>query len=228
MPPSPQGSDSATELADQILESQVPSQFDSSSRNFLPHCVGESLVTEDLIWKELHLQPNDHDFPQGLIPWILKKAKKVFLTLIRCGMDADKAKEAMRRFWYHDFHDEILPESQMSTEDHQLNFPKDVWKKVKAHDFLDLYRWENLAPVFTAAQYDYDLHEKGILPFIEKDANVKEGAFSWVHKVAIHPEHTEHNVEEVIIIKWLETFLHGSPDPPAGRYQRDSSEQGRR
>ncbi|KAK8062587.1 serine/threonine protein kinase [Apiospora hydei] len=103
----------------------------------------------------------------------------------------------MRLFWWHDFHDRRLSASQLSPED-QLFHPG-LWAKVKAHDFLVMYRWENLAPVFTKAQYDYNLHEKGILPFITKDANVKEGAFSWVHKVTVHPEHTEHADKEVAI-----------------------------
>ncbi|KAK8063653.1 hypothetical protein PG996_008305 [Apiospora saccharicola] len=188
-------------LADQILEHQVSSQFDSHSRNFLPHLAGESLVTERLIKEELKLaQVDDDDISPELIPWILCRAKKVFLTLIRCGMDTNRARDAMRLFWCRDFHDQMLSVSQLSPEDRELNFPRVLWPNVKAHDFLETNRWENLAPVFRRMQYDYDLHEKGILPFIEKDANVKEGAFSWVHKVTVHTEHTEHE-DKVVAIK---------------------------
>ncbi|KAK8859618.1 Cyclin-dependent kinase 2 [Apiospora arundinis] len=63
--------------------------------------------------------------------------------------------------------------------------------------FLSLIRWENLAPVFTRSQYDYHVPEKGILPFLKIDADVREGGFSWVHKVTIHPEHIDGNIKEV-------------------------------
>ncbi|KAK8078886.1 TOL protein [Apiospora phragmitis] len=202
-------------LADRILESQVLSQFDSSSRNFLPHRAGDSFVTAPLIREELELaQDYDDELYHGLVPWILVKAKKVFLTLIRCGMEAGRAREAMRLFWWHDFHDQRLSVSQLSLEDQRSIFPRSLWTKFKAYDFFYTYRWENLAPVFTKTQYDYNLHEKGILPFTEKDANVKEGAFSWVHKVTVHTEHTEHAdkvVRTPIYYSILPVLHHNTP-----------------
>ncbi|KAK7993701.1 short-chain specific acyl-CoA dehydrogenase [Apiospora arundinis] len=189
-------------LADQILESQVSSLFDSSSRQFLPDGTGTSLVTDEVIWKELdlaHLMPDQGEFCKDLVQWILNDAKKVFLTLIRCGMTADSARTAMHWFFYEGFDDKRLSDTELSAEDKEQVFRKNVWSNLNAHNFLEIFRWENLAPVFTRAQYNYNLPEKGIFPFVVKDANAKEGAFSWVHKVTIHSQHTEHNIKEVAI-----------------------------
>ncbi|KAK8000982.1 HET-domain-containing protein [Apiospora marii] len=189
-------------LSDRIFDCQVPSQFDIPSRDFLPHQTGYSLVTEGVIRKELQLDrlpPDEDRFCTDLVRWITTGSKNVFLSLIRCGMGPEDARNAVHHFWFHNFHDERLSVSQLSDDEHHDIFPEDIWSRLKAQEFLHMYRWQHLAPVFTQAQYNYNLDEKGILPFIEKDANVKEGAFSWVHKVTIHSEHTQHTINTVAI-----------------------------
>ncbi|KAK8112924.1 serine/threonine protein kinase [Apiospora sp. TS-2023a] len=181
-----------------LLESLTTSYFDSNTRQFLPHKTGNDLVTKEVIWQELQLAQMQlsPDLIQGLVQWILDKARKVFLTLIRCHMTAQNAQNAMHRFWYHGYDDERLSESQLSPEDMKSIFTDGPWLPFTSHDFLTNYRWGNLSPVFRTSQYEYHLHENAILPFTKKGVNYREGAFSWVHRVSIHPEHTEHEGKE--------------------------------
>ncbi|KAK8029779.1 hypothetical protein PG993_011070 [Apiospora rasikravindrae] len=198
--PSPSESDPPG-FAESILKSQVVSQFDSNSREFLPYEIGNNLVTEQVVWQELELaqsQPSPPDFRHDLVQWTLTKAKKVFLTLIRCGMDPKRARRAMRWFHYYEF-DDLMLGGQLSAETQVLIFPSNPWKSFASHDFLTKFRWENMAPVFTKRDYNYNLHDNAILPFTKKDVNVREGAFSWVYRVTIHPEHTKNGFQEVAI-----------------------------
>lgn len=217
-------------FADQLLKSQDVSQFDSNNREFLPHATGNRLVTKEVIWQELELaqlEPTPPGFCDDLVQWTYDEAKKVFLTLIRSGMYARSARTAMRWFYHYEFNDQRLSE-QLSPEDQNSIFPNDPWTSFTSHDFLTKFRWVNMSPVFTKERYVYNLHDNAILPFTEKDGKVREGAFSWVHKVSIHPEHTEHEALEVCKTSHSFMNLRSHSDLSPGCHQGNSREQGGR
>ena len=74
-------------------------------------------------------------------------------------------------------------------------FDEDIWDMNRLHRFCQT-QWQFLAPVF-ATDYRYNLQPECIFPFIAKDELVREGAFSFVYKVTVHPAHANPSYSQV-------------------------------
>lgn len=190
-------------LSDQILDKYVKSKFDPEAKQFLPEGCIDELVTLEAIIKELdekdQLKPGDLDLQEGsvkknVIDFVRGKAKKVFAITVVSGLRGQELKRAMFQFWGINFTDNSLP-----VKEGNLACFRDtatLWSRVRIHHFCR-EQWRFLAPVFSQQNFKVDLEPEHILPFIEKDNLVKEGAFGQVFQIEIHSAHQKHPVLNV-------------------------------
>jgi hypothetical protein len=191
-------------LALRIIRSLVDSA-DGSNLKFLPNSCLDTLVTKATIQEELELATSSlgEIERRELIEWIHTYAKKLFLITIRCGLSADNARDSMRCFRYFKKSDESLPLLQTTPDaTEEPCFNPAFWTELQIDNF-SAWQWAHLAPVFDPSEYDYPLADRCILPFVKKDENIKQGAFSWVHRVEIHPEYNGHDALLVRLITSL-------------------------
>jgi hypothetical protein len=188
-------------LASQIIESLVKSADDGSSQ-FVSEQKVHRIITADAVLEALpksfsEMSESDH---RDLVEWVYTKARALLFITLRCDVRGKNIVQSMCCFRHYGYEDSSLPisEDAIIKDDSRLFHPK-FWSVFQKHNFA-IYQWAHLAPVFAQTQYDYDLPERCILPFIEKDENVKEGAFSWVHKVVIDPDHDRRNASTVGLV----------------------------
>ncbi|KAI9162755.1 Cyclin-dependent kinase [Paramyrothecium foliicola] len=187
-------------LASEILQKLVVSAFDDGGRKFLPRGSIDKLVTKVTIAQELQLATLDWHtaYLDIFATWVLTQAPRLFLIVLKCGLKAETAREALRCFQHYGFTDALLPVQGSPSLSDKSHFHCSYWDDLTADRFT-MNQWEYLAPVFEPARYHYNLQDGCVLPFIQQDPNRKEGAFSYVYKVVIHPEHNGHNIQEVAI-----------------------------
>ncbi|KXJ96488.1 hypothetical protein Micbo1qcDRAFT_210763 [Microdochium bolleyi] len=167
LPKLPPAEDSFTDV---ICKAQKDSHFDSITRKFLPLKQISLLVNDKTVRKELGNGPHNDE----MVQWVVLKAPRVFLATY---------------FHHYKFDDERL-ESEIRdlggvSDVEKLGsyskeaFHSSIWTTHKLSNFCD-EMWKLTAPVFDLLKNDYDLCPKTTLPFIQKDYDVKEGAFSHV------------------------------------------------
>ncbi|KAE8447646.1 hypothetical protein EG329_010617 [Mollisiaceae sp. DMI_Dod_QoI] len=194
-------------LSDRILDKYVESKFDADIKLFLPAGCIDELVTLEAIIKELgekdqleygHLQLPERHLAMNLVEFVLRKSKKVFAITILSGLRGTVLRRAMQRFMEIDFTDYSLPLIGRDLEDapvfHHANFSP--WTQVRI-DYFRREQWRFLAPVFSPQNTMFHLEPEHILPFIQRDDQVKEGAFSQVFQAEIHPAHLKDSVMKV-------------------------------
>jgi len=201
-------------LSDQILDKYVKSKFDHEVKQFLPGGCIDELVTLEAIIKEIvekdQLKPGDLDLQEGsakkkVIDFIREKAKKVFAITVVSGLRGRDLGMAMFQFMGINFIDNSLPvkEGNLSC----FHCPASPWSRVRIHNFCR-EQWRFLAPIFSQQNFKVDLEPEHILPFIEKDNLVKEGAFGQVFPVEIHPAHQK---DPVLNVRPLSVLCHCLP-----------------
>lgn len=181
-------------LADQILEKFAVSRFDPDTKFFLPAGCIDELISREAISRELEnnptLDPRHFDIVEGLtgkiVDFVCGGAKKVFATAVLSGLRGEDLETAMELFMVESFTDESLPVRQETFE--ELFSGLDAWSRLARHRFCQ-EQWKFLAPVFSRQTFKLDLVPEHILPFIEKNRELREGAFSQVFRVQIHPAH---------------------------------------
>jgi hypothetical protein len=182
-------------LADQIVEGYATAVFNDQPQDFLPHSHIPKLITEAAIIEELELEDKDGDLEKDkdkiLVDFILKHAKKVFATTIITGISSNDLYKVMQTFKDNTppFQDDSLP-LKKDVMSKLACFSGKFWNKLRTHNFLK-NQWIFFAPVFSKSKFKLDLEPEHIFPFIEKSNDVKEGTFSHVYKVTIHPSHQE-------------------------------------
>ena len=203
------GLESEESLADKIAEALLPSDFDKPPREYLPEPRAKKLITAKSIIRQLHefedelatklrsaSRGNYEDFVRydsnyrtELAQWISLNATKIFAIVAQCDLDPIKFVLAMGLFRQHDFTDIKLPVTDFSK--HRELFRTEIWTRPKLRNFSES-QWRLLAPVFSPAQYDYDLESNCIFPFHVLKTIQQAGAFSSVYRIQIHPEHQLH------------------------------------
>jgi hypothetical protein len=184
-------------LTSQILHSFTEANFHDPPRRYLPRRKIEDLINQDSVKRELDKIPEAYKvkFDEGqrslLAAWVTKHARKVFATALQCDLEPYHLLLAMAVFQHQNFTDDRLP-----LPDHQKKrpppevFPAAIWAPLKLDNFCDR-QWKFLVPIFTKDEYNRDFSEKYIFPFTSDGAVPKDGAFSSVFRVKIHPDHRE-------------------------------------
>jgi hypothetical protein len=193
-------------LSDRILDKYVWSKFDPEAKQFLPEGCIDELVTLESIIKELYekdqLNPEDLDLQEGsvkknFIDFVRGPAKKVFAITVVSGLRGRELGLAMRKFRSINFTDNSLPVKEGNAAQVAcFGNTASPWSKTRIHNFCR-EQWRFLAPVFSQQKFTVNLEPPHILPFIEKDNLVKEGAFGQVFRVEIHPAHQKYPVLKV-------------------------------
>lgn len=186
-------------LANQIFNSLAWSKFDAQDKHFLPIDCIESLITKDAIRKELRLDNDSTVTQEQIVDWVYGEARNVFAITVQCDIGLDNTLESIKSFQKSKFNNASLPIDNPRTaslQEWSQHFCDKVWTPPRRYRFWE-NQWTFLTPVFATDKYNYNLSSECILPFIWKDETVKEGAFSCVYKVRIHPAHQEHEFKEV-------------------------------
>ena len=197
-------------LGNQIFNSLAWSKFDAQDKPFLPIDCIESLITKDAIRKELKLDNDSTETQEQTVDWIYREARNVFAIIVQCDIGLEKTLESINSFKKSMFNNASLPIENPRTTSLQKwsqHFYDKDWTPFRRYRFWE-YQWIFLAPVFAEDKYDYNLSSECTLPFIWKDETVKEGAFSCVYKVRIHPAHQKHEFNEVRTTLFFIKFIY--------------------
>ena len=182
-------SDSTPSLSDRICENFVSSVFDINPRDFLPHDCLVELITEAVIIHEMELPPLERNRDKELVMFILRNSKRVFATAAMCGIYGNRLLKIMKKFKDHGFDDDCLPVREEKVSGLPC-FSGRHWSAFRVRSFLE-NQWAFLAPVFSKSNFKLDLDPKHILPFTWVSNEAKDGTFSQVYQVKIHPSHQE-------------------------------------
>jgi serine/threonine protein kinase len=142
---------------------------------------------------------------EELAKFVCHGGKRLFAILVW-----SEAEVLIERFYHHRFGDQQLPvEVNINDDDedtvdafsfkfgrlnlindHPFNSPP--WSDRELENFCDNYQWPFLSPVFYEHQFQYQLHEKSRMPFMEQKARSrKETYFSVVEEWCIHRGHLQ-------------------------------------
>ncbi|KAI0541834.1 HET-domain-containing protein [Xylaria digitata] len=176
-------------LLDRIVKSYCPNKSTIHYERFFPNDALCRLVTEDTIITE-----------DEFVAWILKEAPKLFLICVRLKLKPRRVYESLTQFKKLKFTDQNLPIQDLESEDCQFREYFIPYCRTSSFfsDFFD-EQWKFLCPFFKDTPGDYSLHERHILPFIEKDSQGKAGAFGQVHKVTIHEAHRHPTIGQDLV-----------------------------
>ena len=192
------------ELSTILREHSVKSPFGKRSDHFLP--IGElhRLITRDSILAELEIEEENAGEAEGLIDFILRKARRLFAIVVYIRLP--KVEDAMLLFQENDFHDAQLPIEEWTKEVFESMFKENIehpfivmqgvlkrrkdyiWSRGYIYDFQKR-QWEFLAPVISTEETNDCYNSNAILPFTTQYTNLAEGSFGVVSKYAIHPDH---------------------------------------
>jgi len=168
-----------------------------NNTEFLPEGSFDELINRKEVQVEL---PN---IPSELVDFICKEAKRVFATMLFCGLDEQELISTIESFQNHVVTDALLPIPFESAESCQKE--KDSWcsNNSALHAFHCLpwrsssvitfceAQWKFLAPVFTFEKFsEAALQPSYILPFISTK-QAFQGPDSDLFDVEIHEDHQE-------------------------------------
>jgi len=196
-------SDGQSELSNQILDYHKKSVFDH--KEFVPEgCVDKIVRNRKVVLNAMKRGIESKD-DEELADFILEKAKKVFAITINIGFEDSKLYRVMQAFKKQNFHDDNgLPIKPVDDQNHILSsICRRLWNRSKIH-FFHRQQWEFMAPIFSTSQSNQDFNPDSILPIIYKEAS-REGAFSNVYKVSVHPSHykdPEQRVRTLFMIQY--------------------------
>ena len=199
---SPEADLSLSGLIDDKLEQSV---FDTKSESFLPAGEIDKLVNLEAIQERLQEDKGSSELDDEeieLAKWIQKEANKIFaiVILVELQTASSETLKSMKYFKEHGFNNSSLPIKDPRHSSGEKwscpeRFDSRIWKKVRVSKFSEK-QWWFLAPEFVK-DYRYNLESDHTLPFIKKDQHLREGAFSFVHKVTIHDAHANPSYSKV-------------------------------
>ncbi|RSL51016.1 hypothetical protein CEP51_015268 [Fusarium floridanum] len=167
----PEESHERDDLSLRIRDASIFSVFDDPSEYFLPNGSIDNLITKDSVYKELRAEPSslaeDKTELESLVEFVLVSARKLFATTLLIGNSGHELQSRMKWFQDEDITDDSLP-LQMSW------WEKNYWF---------------LAPVFSDTGLSYDFEPDTILPFTERDPDVKADRFGMTTQYRIHERH---------------------------------------
>lgn len=183
--------DSINSLADRIFDNLIASVFDETHRKFLPEGFLKKFITMEVIQKELgmgsgRLAPKD----ERIVDFILKHARKLFATMVYCGISGTNLLTAMKSAEGSNFNDGQLPINNLGS------LPRTGRPTLFQHlDRAMLNRfyeeqWSFLAPVFSMNDFssqDYDASV--ILPFVSVETRANSGGSHGIRRFGIPPSH---------------------------------------
>lgn len=180
-------------LINRILDNSVLGVFDQSPKRFLPNGFVKKIVTRDAVIANLKPERDSNQTnDEVLIHFILHDATIIFAIIVRLCLNGEELYRCMRRFQENNFTDNCLPVKEEDTTTlrcfEEINEPSLRWNLARTELFIDI-QFGFLAPVFSRAVFRMNLETQYILPFIEKDSQTREGAFSYVFRALIHETH---------------------------------------
>ncbi|KAF4539104.1 Serine threonine protein kinase [Lasiodiplodia theobromae] len=183
-------------LRDRICRATLSVTSSRDRTEFVPANKFNELVTEESIEAEIP------DSPRELIEFIYKDAKMVFMTVLDIKEHDNQSElgSMMQSFRASGFTDKHLPirnpRDLLAEHDNGHHFPvlpPDTFdhEKWTTDAKVRFYRsqWTFLAPIFTEGKLKHDFPQETMLPFTEISPSVREGFFSTVSQVKIHPAH---------------------------------------
>ncbi|KAK4198543.1 HET-domain-containing protein [Triangularia verruculosa] len=176
-------------LATVILKHVQNSVFDEQVREFVPNTCIESLLTPDAVRQGLYLS-DDPEFDEEVIDFVMKSARKLFITSLLAGLGArdHELANAMKQFEENGVDDKSLPLPDSAFRIDEDGEPLDPWTGVSRRNFRK-DQWMVLVPTISESNPELDLDPHCILPIIEKSKAGESGAFGVVFQVKIHKEH---------------------------------------
>jgi hypothetical protein len=183
-----------------ILELEKPSEFPLKPERtkFLPGGQESRLISINTIREELKIPPADRMKYEALVEWINTEARHVFVAHILAEIDDTGRLKSLQRFKDKGVNDDSLHgHVTKCIDDKPEYFHAQVWKKNSYRKAFFDSCWKLWAPIFTADNVDYQLHERDIWPITKCSKEVKFGNFSRVYRVTIHKDHHTHGYDEV-------------------------------
>lgn len=191
-------------LGDQIYQRLKRSKFDTKQQ-FLPEGCLDQLINPQALKDDLFYEKDILDsIDESLVNFINTHAKKVFATAYCVlGAGGSTLVATMAYFQSLEFSDKCLPIEDLLTDETMRNAPTELpfpfnqprpliisrtWAPMRINHFYQ-HQWKFLAPVFSKNQFHHVLSVDIVLPFIWVNNTTKEGLFSKVYEVEIHPEH---------------------------------------
>ncbi|KAI4663972.1 uncharacterized protein J4E79_003472 [Alternaria viburni] len=154
-----------------IVDNLILSGFEKTPHRFLPEGVIDDIVTEERLLIQVPSPDEDK-----LLDYIKLRAKKIFAILIY--IRPHSMRSALDWWRKKDMGDRDLPFRIQP-----------AWKKQSWFTDFQESQWTFLAPIFSTAGYNHDLHEEHILPFISKEWDADRGSFAVVSRYTIHNKH---------------------------------------
>jgi len=139
--------------------------------------------------------------PSELIDFVHRDAKRIFLALVLdSGAKVQHIESVMRACHESNMKDDRLPVDEMgcmgggetcrSRHETPLDlFHDPLWTGV-FFDF-NVNQVRLTAPVFISTKFQYELHERCLLPFVWRSPEERQGHFSTVWEAKIHPDHCQ-------------------------------------
>ncbi|EQB52771.1 hypothetical protein CGLO_07577 [Colletotrichum gloeosporioides Cg-14] len=172
---------------------------------FLPESEVQSLVRRDRVEATLrkNIQPLSQSDLEKLTDYVMDKAKKVFLTLVRTE-DVSIYLKVLRT---HNFTDADLPIGINDKDDNGIctvmtdGKPKSPdgqslklfsrWSEATLEKFFQ-QQWIFLAPTFRWTQFEYHFDHQCSLPFVDlNDKQNAKGSFGAVRRLGLRIEYTD-------------------------------------
>ena len=154
----------------------IKSAFEKTPFKFVPEGIIHELITEDQIKAALNTQAATVEEAE-LVEFIRMRAKKIFAIAIY--VQPNKILPIIKWWKKKDMDDRDLPITSQP-----------AWKKPWLSEFCD-GQWMFLAPVFSTTQYNHNLDEAHILPFVYKRSDSGRGSFGVVSQYVIQRKHLD-------------------------------------
>jgi hypothetical protein len=178
-------------------------RFDNSDGEFWPERSLNRLVTKEIV-REVFNAAN-HAYDSTLIDFVVGKAKKLFAITANIDSHPSRLLARMKFFKSTETTDDIITDDSLTAEMEILDNSGTTSAENNSTTFADklasrdgkLWRpsakdkfshnlWKAMSPIFSTSRSNYNFKTSTILPFAELSANIKSGAFSTIHKVAIY------------------------------------------
>ncbi|XP_014559825.1 hypothetical protein COCVIDRAFT_90891 [Bipolaris victoriae FI3] len=167
--------DPRPQLRPLITDRLVKSAFEKTPLRFVPEGNMQGIITEDMIKISLGIGTPASRKEGEMIEFIKKHAKKVFAIVVYMKGDCMEIMKSLKR---KGIDDDSLP----------IKDQRDLGRKEWASDFFEK-QWQFNAPVFSTTEFNHDLEESHILPFIAKNVDSKRGSFGVVSQYVVHRNH---------------------------------------
>lgn len=167
--------DCQPQLRSLIRDKLLKSAFDKTPHNFVPERTIEGIITEDIIKRSLKIT-NPSNKENEVVEFVKTRAKKTFAIVVFSKQDDIMSViRSLKRRGIDDSQLPIKNKERLGSKDWASDFYEDQWRF--------------FAPIFSTDNYNYDLEECHILPFVSKDMDSGRGSFGMVSKYLVHQNH---------------------------------------